>query len=256
MWSTSSRRSGFIEGLIVVRLDDLGKWLGSLAGLFGLGLIAASLQFPVHTDEAKARYLRSPAGCENDRPIAGWFDQIAALDTLRHPLQQSGASLILAAVTCAALTASFGWRGTGLPSTPSSRLPFFVIALGAVAIHWAAFIYSLGLDLRRGELPWCQDSIGIPIFTMTPIYGILALIVLAVGLVLVRSFGQLPVCLFAKFRPRTVRAWAVNLTLALFAIAMITIAVVDAPTSNFLATPSYILLAYVFLASRSALLVP
>jgi hypothetical protein len=219
-------------------------------------LIAVGNTYPAHTDEARAVVLSSPAGCVAGEPIAGWYDQMEALSTLRYPLMQAGGSLILGVMTCVALALIFPGRGNSIPKTPSSRLAFFIISFLAIVVHWIAFVFGLGLDQNRGDLPWCADSIGIPIFLMTPIYGLLMLLMGTVGLVLVRFFGDIPVNLFEWVRPTRIRDWGVNVVLLIGAIGIVLIALLDCRGSNFLATPSYVLLAYLFLATRSAMLAP
>lgn len=224
------------------------------AALTGLGLIAAGYRYPVHTDEARAAVLRGPGGCVNGEPLPGWYDQMAALETLRHPLMQAGASLVLAASTVLLLHLVFV-RPSAVPwATPGRRWQFIGTALVALAINWLGFVYGLGLDQNRGAFPWCEDSIGILIYGIAPMYVLLAAVMAAAGWVLTRRFGALPARLIPCERPRTVRAWAGALILVPGAIGLLTVAALDAVSSNFMATPSYVLLAYLFLSTRATLL--
>jgi hypothetical protein len=224
------------------------------AALAGLGLIAAGYRYPVHRDEARAAVLRGPGGCVNGEPLPGWYDQMAALETLRHPLMQAGASLVLAAATILAIHLAFVRPGTVPWATPARRWQFIGTALLALALNWLGFVYGLGLDQNRGAFPWCEDSIGIPIFGVTPMYLLLAAVMVAAGWVLTRRFGALPASLIPFERPKTARGWAGALILVPGAIGMLAVAALDAVSSSFLATPSYILLAYLFLSTRAALL--
>ncbi len=113
------------------------------AGLFWsaifIGMIAFSvgLTLPVYADHAKASQLKLNA-CGPNGVLDGWYDQLGAIETLRHPLMQGGLSLVLAAITIALLTHLFGEKDGRSIGSPTSRKTF---------LFWES-AYSLSAGFR------------------------------------------------------------------------------------------------------------
>lgn len=121
--------------------------------LAGGGLFWTGLQFPVYVDIEAARQLRLGA-CDGDAARQQWQAEMPALLTWRHPLMQSGISLMLAAMTWFGLLIAFPGRRALVPASPRSAVSYFSLGLFVMSGSLAAQLYSLDLDLRRGVFPW------------------------------------------------------------------------------------------------------
>jgi len=222
--------------------------IGGATFLFGTSL-------PVFTDYDAARELYLN-GCDAHAPVAGYYEQMDALRTWRHPLMQSGLSLVLAGLTLFGLYAVFGGTGEFGMRTPKGRPAYFALGLAALLLSWFAQAVSLSIDLDRMEFPMCADSIGIPLMGLFYAFTILIAASLVVGLLLSLGFRKLPVALFQWRKDQPVRSWLITIPFALIGLVIALLGILTAPSSAFLGTPASLLALYLVEATRSALLAP
>ena len=221
----------------------------------GAGLYAYGLTFPVYTNAAAAARLKADA-CPGVIVREGWFEDLAALETLRHPLMQSGVSLILAAATLFALYRIFGTGGWQLRS-PATKRSFFGLGIMVLGIGWAAQIYGIDLDHGRGDYPWCADSIMIGMVSMTIFFALLTVICLTVGAALTMAFRAVPTPLFAwPSQTSGTRRWVITVPAAAFAGLIAFLGIDNAMLSSTLGTPAAILALYLTESTRSAMVAP
>lgn len=240
-------------------LGSVGKWANRvLIGLclFGLALFVYGSTIPVYTDYETARQLKINACNQNGVMVAGWFERMAALETMRHPFMQGGISLVLVAVIWKALLKCFPGNLPWLPRTPFRKVTFFGLGVGLLIASWIAQLFSLDLDFRRGEFPWCADSIAIPVAGLTSLFLVLTLGCLVLGGVLVMGFGKLPAELNQWDRQRPLRSWVISLVLAAVFIAVGALTVFSGVESAFLSVPAGVVALFLIAATRAALLSP
>lgn len=210
-------------------------------------------KFPVYTDYEAARDLKVNA-CDEGGVVDGWFSQMAALETSRHRVMQAGASLVLAALTWLGLVKMFPGAVPMLPRTPRRTIIYFSLGLAVLGVSWAANVYSFGIDLQRGEFPWCADSIMIPVFGLDYIYGVLTSVSVITGALIAVLFGNLPVELTVWDHERSVISWSVTILSAIPFLLVFAATLDQAMSSSFLAVPAGIVALYIIAATRAALL--
>ena len=221
---------------------------------FGGLVFASGLVFPVYTNAELALRLRRDA-CDADGVVEGWYDRMAALETLRHPLMQSGLSIMLVAATVAVLYLAFGTAQSWRLRSPAKRWNFFLLGFGVVGLSFFSQMYSLSLDLRRGAFPHCADTIAIPAFGLTYFYGALTLMCLVLGALLMAFFRPLPVALFSLGDGKErVRRWLPTSLLGLLALPVVIFGVLGAAGSSFLGTPAAVVALYLVESARSAMM--
>ena len=219
----------------------------------GVALFFYGLTIPVYGDMAAARELKLNA-CRNGKTIPLWHEQMAALETLRHPFMQAGVSLGLATLTILALASLFASDDGSKMLTPKSRGTFIGLGLLTIAISYFSQLHSLSLDLDRGVFPHCADSIGIPMIGFTITYGMLTLICLAAGALLVGRFKRLPRPLFNWDRQRPVISTLYTAGAVVLALPVVALGIAGAIGSSFAGTPAVVLAVYLILSARAALI--
>ncbi len=122
----------------------------TLMGGAGIAIFLSGYAFPVYSDYPRASALKRNA-CNDQGVVPGWYEQLHALETLRHPLMQGGLSLLLVAITILALRQMFAAEGRIGLRTPAKRVSFFALGVGVLGLSWFAQIMSLGIDQSRGE---------------------------------------------------------------------------------------------------------
>lgn len=229
-------------------------WTAALPLMGGVGIATflSGYAFPVYSDYPRARALKRDA-CNDQGVIPGWYEQINALETLRHPLMQGGLSLLLASITLLALGQVFAGEGRLGLRTPTKRITFFLFGVGVLGLSWVAQIVSLGIDQNRGAFPSCADTIGIPIVALTGFFMILGVVCVIVGAGLAHVFGDLPQPLGNWRKDRPAASFAISLPFALIGLAILVVGVMDAVRSAFIGTPAALLALYLVEASRSGL---
>ncbi|WP_337661338.1 hypothetical protein [Erythrobacter sp. Alg231-14] len=192
--------------------------------------------------------------CVAGRPIHGWYEQMAALRTLRHPLIQSGISLIFAGATLRGLVHFFGRVDRFALRSPPNRLTFFAMGTGVVALSWFSQMQSLFIDFDRHEFPSCADTLAIPISGITGMYLIVFALCLGVGALLSLGLNPLPTPLFAWRKDQPVKSVLVTIPFGCIALAIVFLGITSAWTSAFIGTPAAIVAVFLTEATRSALL--
>jgi hypothetical protein len=237
------------------RIQGRAVWNAALTLMGGAGIASfvSGYAFPVYSDYPRASALKRDA-CNEQGVIPGWYEQINALETLRHPLMQGGLSLLLASITLLALGQIFAGEGRLGLRTPAKRITFFVLGVGVLVLSWFAQIVSLGIDQNRGAFPSCADTIGIPIAALTGFFMIIAVACVMVGAGLAYVFGELPQPLGNWRKDRPAASLAISLPFALIGLAILVVGVLDAAGSTFIGTPAAIVALYLVEATRSGLL--
>jgi hypothetical protein len=234
-----------------------GNWWGwpTLPLIGGLGVLVflSGYAFPVYSNQALASALKLGA-CTNNELHPGWYLQLKALQTLRHPLMQTGISIVLGALTILALRRKLPSRGPLGLRTPARRTTFFVLGFLAIGIGWGAQMASLLIRMNRGDFPWCADSIQISVFSISSGYAVLAGICLVAGLLVAWFLRELPQDLLAWRADHAALSVLVSLPFVAVALFAIGYAVISAPTTAFLGTPATILALYIAEATRSAII--
>ncbi|WP_271078064.1 hypothetical protein [Aurantiacibacter sp. MUD61] len=226
-----------------------------------LTLIAIGLTYPVYTDYEAARKLKLNACLDEPRAngsrvVDGWHERLRALETLRHPLMQTGISVILATLTVLGLSRFFYDADPGEWRTPSERWQFFALGTGAVALSLISQLYSLSLDFRRGDFPWCADSMGIPFFGLLFLYPIMWLVFLVIGAILAFKFGRLPARLMIWRDDKPLLSITLTIVFGAAAIGIAVLGIDSARFSAFIGTPAAVVAIYLLVATRAALLSP
>ena len=228
----------------------LAVMLTVAAGLFVYGSTS-----PVHTDHELFRTLRLNA-CDANGVVDGWYEQMAANETLRYPFMQSGVSLALAALTIFVIICLFSDDSRQRLVTPSRKWVYFALGIGVIGLSWVSQIFSLVKDLDRGIFAQCADTIIIPAQAITIFYLGLSVLCLVVGAALTFGFGRLPAALLAWRKDRLWVSVIVSLPFACIGGLIAFLGVAGAASSAFLGTPAAIVALYLTEATRSALLAP
>ena len=226
------------------------------ATLLGVGLFAYGRTIPVYHDLEAARALKGPDACDTNGVVDGWYEQLMALETMRHPLMQSGISLVLATATIGIIILVFGTPDKVGLRSPRKRWVFFVLGFGVVALSWFSQMFSLHLDMTRGQFPWCADSIAIPAFGITYLYVAVLFACLVAGGLIMIGFNSLPVRLFQWDSIHQVKSWLLTIPFALLGGVLALAGLDGAFHSSFLGTPAALVALFLIEATRSALLAP
>ncbi|MEL7190056.1 MAG: hypothetical protein AAGK17_10930 [Pseudomonadota bacterium] len=179
---------------------------------------------------------------------------MAALETMRNPLMQGGASLALAAISVWLILLVFRKSDASKVWTPTNPLTFFVLGACVLAISWQSSMFSIELDATRGEFPWCADSIGIPMMYLSTAYIMLFVVCSVVAAGIVFFFRDLPVPLFAWEESQRLRSWLISIPFFVIVLVIVLLALDGAILSTFFGTPAAVLALYMTEASRSALI--
>lgn len=142
------------------------------------------------------------------------------------------------------------------PRTPRRRWHFIALGIGVIAWSWWTAMYSLELDLSRRILPWCADSVAIPMFQLTALTLIAAPILVAVGLAVSLAFGRLPVSLTLWDRSHSAKSWVVSGVCGALAVVVGAALVLNIQTSLTWTAPSLVIALYLLASTRAALLSP
>ena len=227
--------------------------LASVAAFGGI-VFASGWAFPVYSDAEAALRLRRDA-CDANGVVEGWYDRMAELETLRHPLMQSGLSIMLVAATLWVLYLAFGSAHSWRFRSPSKKWIFFLLGFGVIGLSFFSQLHSLSLDLRRGVFPHCADTIAIPAFGLAYFYGALTLACLMFGALFVAFFRPLPVDLFTLGEGRgTVRRWLPTVLFGLLALPIVIFGILGAAGSSFIGTPAAVVGLYLVESARSAVM--
>ena len=234
--------------------------LSSVIGAAGAALFLFSRTLPVflvpHAQASEARYRWcSAAGELIDREAGSAF---FALFGSRYWLGDISVGLCLFGLTLAALAATLR-ACTNLPDmpwlrTPGSRSTFALVAFAAVAFIGLVGVESSMRDLDRGYA--CGDALRRTAGFLPVLFGLIgAALAVVIGLVSL-AFGRLPVALSRWDGDRPARSWVVTLLTVPPLVGLSVLTSVSIPTSNASATPAIVLLAYLILAIRAAILAP
>lgn len=223
--------------------------------ILGLAMSIYGWTLPVYYDYEAARLLKLNA-CDQSGVIAGWFARMDALKTPRYQFMQGGISIVLAALTWKAFMSRFPGVSPWLPRSPRRKATYFVMGVGLLIAGWLAQVFSLDLDMHRGEFPWCADSMGIPLSGLTALFLLLLIVSIASGGVMALGFGSLPSELNQWDRQRPLWSWAVSLSLLPVFVIVCMITVQSGVESAFLSVPSGIAALYLIAATRAALISP
>jgi hypothetical protein len=234
-----------------------------LATIVGAVLIQYGQTIEPYKDAARAVDLTNADYClygdtaERAAQSANWFRERDTLLTLRYPIINSGCAIVVATMAFAVL--SF-WRRKRtvdegiLWLTPARIWHFFAIGLVILVGTYFGLVCGLILNLKRGMLPWCADSIGIPIFSL----GFATLILLPISLFVGWSVGQffrgLPTSLWQWNRDEPIRSWVATAIFGPLAFFWLWILVDAAPTEDFLIVGPGVFAIYLTLSCRAAIL--
>lgn len=225
-----------------------------IAAAFGGALcVAYGLTLPVYTDSDAARQLWANS-CGVDGVAVGWHEQMAALRTWRYPLIQGGLSLTLFSGSVMAIFSMFGDPEGRWLLTPGSKLAFFALGIGVIALSWFSQMISLVTDLERREFPTCADSIAIPMVYITTAYGFITIASLIIGGCLTLGFRALPVPLLAWNSHNLGVSFLISAPFAIIALILAFFGVAGAMDSSFPGTPAAVVALFLVEATRSALL--
>ena len=230
--------------------------ISAVLALAGIALFLWGVTIDPYIDADAARRLIVDACDEASQVRPGWADRLAAQETMRWPLMNSGLSFAMISGSIAVLARWDIVRRGHLLATPSKRAHFFVLGIAALTCCAFGIFSGISLDLSRNKLPWCADSIGIPIGGLIAILPFIFGICGVVGLLLVRWFGKLPIEIMIWDAERPMRSWGITLCLAPIALLLILVAFSSAFSSGFLAVPGYLALIYITASTRAALLSP
>lgn len=231
--------------------------------IVGAVLIQYGRTIEPYRDAARAVDLMNADYClyggtaEKAAQSANWFRERDTLLTLRYPIINSGCAIIVATMAFAVL--SF-WRrkitvDDGiLWQTPARIWHFFAIGLGILVGTYLGLVCGLILNLERGMLPWCADSIGIPIFSLGFATLILSPILLFVGWTLAQFFRGLPTSLWQWNRDKPIRSWVATAIFGSLAFFWLWILVDAAPTEDLLIVGPGVFAIYLTLSCRAAIL--
>ena len=216
---------------------------------------------PVYHDFDAARALKLGACLDKPGPdgsvvVEGWHERLGALKTWRYPLMQGGISLVLATVTILLIIKFFRGQDGKRVQTPWRVWHFFALGTAVVVLSWASQVHSLFLDAGRGNFPWCADTLVIPLYSFSVFYLILLPVLMIVGFILSRSFGDLPSDLFIWRKDCLPRSIALSVIFGAFASFLAFLGIDGAVRSAFIGTPAAITAIYLTLSTRAALLAP
>lgn len=220
----------------------------------GLALVGFSFNIPEFTDApaAEALILASGAGdplCDDP----AWYDRMDALRTSKWRFWDAGTALMGIGALAGAVGARF-WDSRVRAVTPATRRSYLLLGLLVLAVVFAAFAWSLVVDLDRGMFKICADSIGIPLFGMANIAAVITPLALALGWAVTLAFGPLPTHLLAWDRTRLVRSISLSVLFGALALAAIAAAMFSVSESSAPSAFACLLAAYLFLSTRAALL--
>lgn len=237
-----------IIGLVSLMLSGISLTL------YARTLPVFTVPFDVATD-AFARWCTPELGV-ND--AAG--ERYLALFGYRYALANAGVSIALAASTAIALAVGL-WVGRDAHShalwlrTPAAPWTFIAIGVGTMGLTLAGVANGLDTDLRRQLFPICADTIAIPLMGLMMSALILTPILAAIGWIVTRGFGKLPISLFHWDCHRPGRSWTI--TAIFVALTFIGVGIfVASITSSDLVGPAAVITVYLMAATRAALLAP
>jgi hypothetical protein len=238
------------------------RWTTALLGFAALAGIGGTVWgrtrqvYRVPFEEASTAFLQWCTGEPDVDPVAG--ERYLAMFGDRYEWFDLGFGLTTSALAGLLLVAVLFMSRHDEPwlRTPSGRWQYMLTGWAVIAWTYFAATYSFTKDLERRQLPWCADSIIIPIFEVGVASIILLIVCSAIGLLLMWRFGSLPVSLGQWNRSRPRYSWVVTIIFSLVAILLAVSTVVQAESSMSIANPALLLAIYLVASTRAALLAP
>ena len=231
----------------------LGRVVAMMAAIGG-ALVFAGLMFPVHSVGSYVAEQAFMAWCTpgddgTHRPSPEGGEAYRALFTHRYLLIDIGVGVLSVAAAVLALTALFPAARQG--RSPERLWHFF--AIGIVGICWlfAGVAYAIFIDFGRRLLPWCADSIGIPLLGLLFLFPILLLICLVGGLAVSTMFRSLNVPLTVRGKREGVVALLANALATLLLAVGLIVAAAMVTTAESAALGAIVLFAYLVLSARA-----
>lgn len=226
----------------------------------GIALIVYGWLLPVYSNASAARLLMiDPYMGSKECAPSYWYDAMTALRTGRYGLINTGCALLSTGIIISAIYLRLHAKrldGHALWRTPSRSGYLFALGVFVLCAFGFSLFLSFHIDLTRSYFPSCSDSIGIPLAGILGVISTSIVVCMMIGFVLSRFFGNLPVNLSHWDRYRPIRSWVVTVGCSILVGAFVCIGAMQAPTSNFLNTGLAILVIYILLSSRAALLAP
>jgi len=140
--------------------------------------------------------------------------------------------------------------------TPERRGTFVLLGIAALLWLYASTIHSLWTDLRREQLPWCADSIAIPMFELSALALVTVPLLGLAAWTVTLTFGTLPAPLQQWDHSRPIRSWIVTLISGAAVIGVINLLLDSIQTSMAVAAPTFVLSVYLLASTRAAVLSP
>jgi hypothetical protein len=241
-------------------------WLVFAAAIvIGLGVIEYGRTLDQYADQevGSAIYADPPCtseeGHNDDQAWYTWYRKMDEARTLRYPLINAGCGIIVAALTLALL---FGYlrktrrEGHTILRTPSQEWHFFAVGIVAIISTLIGTFVGLDLDLERQMLPWCADSIIIPMFGLIPFTLIFLLVAILVGWGISHWFKPLPASLWQWNSEKPKLSIVVSIIFGAIALFWFWMIIDSFPTADFLIVGPGILAIYLTLSCRAAILGP
>jgi len=241
------------------RSFGLTALLFGLAGFAGTGALIwghGRQVYRVPHEAASEAFLRWCTSGSRVDPVAG--ERYLSMFGDRYSWIDLGLGLIATALTgllLAGILFSSRPDGTWL-RTPSRRWHFMLAGWAVLAWTHFSVIHSFEKDLDRRQLPWCADSIGIPIYSATLFTIILLAVCTFVGGLLTMRFRALPASLSQWDPLRPLHSWIVTIIFGVIIALIGTSMVLDAGLSMSIANPAGLLAVYLLASTRAALLAP
>ena len=240
-------------GLANLRLRHVVRLLAIVGGL----LVFAGLMSPIYTVGAGVAEEAFMAWCVADetgthRPSAVAAEAYHAMFGHRYLLIDLGSGLLSIAASLVVLTALAPAARQG--RTPDRIWRYFVI--GVVGIGWlfAGAIYAIFVDFERRMLPWCADSIGIPLMGLSFMLPIVLVVCVIAGLVVATMFRSMG----GPLVPQTDRHFVVSSNLTFVVVALLGFGLLSmammATTAESVAIGSIVLFGYLVLCVRANIL--
>lgn len=233
--------------------------------IVGVVLVQYGRSLEPYHDAARAADLITAEYClysndaGNDVQSANWYREMDALLTQRYPFMNTGCAVIVATIALALL---WFWRlavsdgDRPLWRTPSKKWHFFAVGSAIIIGSYFSIVYGLSLELERRMLPWCADSIAIPIFGLGLVTLFALPIAIFVGWAVSLFFRELPTSLWEWDAENAVRSWLATVIFGMLVLLWLWISIDAAPTEDFLIVGPCVFATYLTLSCRAAILAP
>ena len=240
-------------GLANLRLGHVVRLFAILGGL----LVFAGLMSPIYTVSegvAEEAFMAWCVAGENGthRPNAVAADTYRAMFGHRYLLIDLGSGLLSIAASLVVVTALAPAAREG--RTPDRIWQYFVI--GVVGIGWlfAGATYAVFVDFERRMLPWCADSIGIPLMGFSFLLPFVLGICVVAGLVVARMFRTMG----GPLLPQTDRGGIFSSVLTIVVVVLLGFGLFSmtmmATTAESIAIGSIVLFGFLVLSVRANIL--